>query len=305
MTVIEDVGTSVRSGPVDDSAPPRPRRPPVRLGAAQALQALAVLVIWGLVYLTVLSGFEHGHAQSQLYDKVRTQLALGEVPAGAPIEPGTPLGVLSIPALDLSNEVFVEGTRNEQLQDGPGHVYGSVLPGQQGISVLAGRSTTFGAPFRDAAKLPRGAAIEVTTSNGAFVYRVTGVRVKGSPIQAAPAAGAARLTLVTSLPRSGRLGSLRPAETVYVDAELSKGAVEPGAVGTLDAGVTYMSSSVDTATLAQLALALQLLCLVLAGCVWGWSRWSKAATWLVGGPAVIASLWVATSLFSLLLPGLV
>lgn len=304
MTVMTRPSTVVRVGPVDASPPPRRDREPVRLGIAQALQALALLVVWVFVYLTVLSGFEHGHAQRGLYQQVRTQLALGEAPTGAPIAPGTPLGVLSIPSLGLSNEVFVEGTRNEQLQDGPGHVYGSVLPGQQGISVLAGRSTTFGAPFHDVVKLRRGAPINVTTANGRFTYEVSGVRIKGDPLPAAPTGSSGRLTLVTSLPRSGLVGALRPSETVYVDATLAKGAVAPGAVGTVDPGVTYMSASVNTSTLAQLALALQLLCLALAGCAWGWKRWSKPATWLVGVPAVLASLWVASSLFSRLIPGL-
>lgn len=304
MTVVHSGGTVVRAGPVDDSAPPRRDREPVSLGVAQMLQVLALLVVWVFVYLGLLSGFEHGHAQRALYDEVRTQLALGEVPAGAPIAPGTPLGVLSIPGVGLRNEVFVEGTRNEQLQDGPGHVYGTVMPGQRGVSELAGRSTTFGAPFRDVYRLRPGAVVAVTTANGSFEYRVTGVRTKGDPVPAPPEGTAARLTLVTSLPRSGLLGALRPADTVYVDARLAKGAVAPGAVGTSDPDVTYMSTSLDTATLAQVAIALQLLGLVLAGCVWGWLRWSRAAVWLVGTPAVLASLWIASSLLSQCIPGL-
>lgn len=296
--------TMVHSGVVDASPPPRRGKEPTRLATAQGLQALALLIVWIFVYLGFLSGFEHGHHQSALYDDVRTQLALGELPTGAPIAPGTALGVLSIPSIGLDNEVFVEGTRNEQLQKGPGHVYGSVLPGQQGVSVLAGRSLTFGAPFRHIDDLKAGAIVRVITANGTFPYRVDGVRRKGDPIPPRPTGTAGRLTLVTSLRDSGPLGAVRPADTVYVDTSLPNGTVSPGAVGTIDPGVTYLSAHVDTATLAQLVLALQLLGLVLAACAWGWNRWSRIAVWIVGTPAVIASLWIASSLTSRLLPGL-
>lgn len=296
--------TMVHTGEVDGSPPPRADREPVVRGTAQGLQALALLIVWIFVYLGFLSGFEHGHHQRALYDDVRTQLALGEAPTGAPIEPGTALGVLSIPSIGLDSEVFVEGTRNEQLQKGPGHVYGSVLPGQQGVSVLAGRSLSFGGPFRHVDDLVAGEIIRVTTANGTFPYRVDGVRRKGDPVPARPTGTAGRLTLVTSLRGSGPLGALRPAETVYVDATLPKGAVAAGAVGTVDSGVTYSSAHVDTATLAQIVLALQLLGIVLAACAWGWGRWNRVAVWIVGTPAVLASLWIATSLASRLLPGL-
>lgn len=303
MTIVD--GTVVHTGEVDASPPPRRDREPTRLATAQGLQALALLIVWIFVYLGFLSGFEHGHHQSALYDEVRTQLALGEVSTGAPIEAGTALGVLSIPSIGLDNEVFVEGTRNEQLQKGPGHVYGTVLPGQQGVSMLAGRSLTFGAPFRDLDDLKAGAIIRVTTANGTFPYRVDAVRRKGDPVPPIPTGTAARLTLVTSLRHSGPLGAVRPADTVYVDATLPDGTVSPGAVGTVDPGVTYLSAHADRGTLAQLVLALQLFGIVLVGCAWGWSRWNRTTVWIVGTPAVLASLWVATSLTSRLLPGLV
>lgn len=297
-------GTVVHAGEVDGSPPPRRDREPARLATAQGLQALALLIVWIFAYLGFLSGFEHAHHQSALYDDVRTQLALGEAPTGAPIEPGTALGVVSIPSIGLDNEVFVEGTRNEQLQMGPGHVYGSVLPGQQGTSFLAGRSLTFGAPFRHVADLKKGSVVRVTTANGTFSYRVEGVRRQGDPAPAALPAGAGRLTLVTSHRDGGPLGAVRPSDTVYVDALVPQGAATAGAVGTVDPGATYLSAHVDTATLAQLVLSLQMFGVVVVACAWGWNRWNRVAVWIVGTPAVIASLWVATSLASRLLPGL-
>ncbi|MFI5428657.1 hypothetical protein [Aeromicrobium sp. UC242_57] len=54
-----------------------------------------------------------------------------------------------MPDLDISNLVVVEGTRNAELQDGVGHETGTVLPGQQGVSTVVGKSFTFGAPSRE------------------------------------------------------------------------------------------------------------------------------------------------------------
>ncbi len=297
--------TLLHSGHVDASPPPVGDALPSRFAVAQVLQVIAVTVAWLLIHLGLLSGFQHGHAQSALYDDLRTQLALGEAPAGAPIAVGAPIGLLSIAGADMDGEVFVEGTRNEQLQTGPGHVTGTVLPGQQGVSVLAGRSTTFGGPFSGLSDLDRGDRVVVTTVQGTFRYEVTGVRLKGDPIPAPPEPGQGRLTLMSSVPGPGLFGALRPANTVYVDAVLEKGAVAAGPVGQADPEVTYMSGRLDVPTLAQLALALQLLVLAIGIFAWGWNRWDRRVVWVAGVPVVLTALWLTTSLASRLLPGLI
>ena len=119
---------------VDASPPPAGRRrrsrPDRRLaGAAARCRCCSP---GSLLYLFVLSGLEQGHAQSALYERLRTELAEGTAPTGAPIAAGSPVALLSIP------DAGVDGPRSSsraagpaQLQDGPGHVLGSVLPGQQ------------------------------------------------------------------------------------------------------------------------------------------------------------------------------
>ena len=208
--------------------------------------------------------------------------------------------------IDVSRMVVVEGSRASQLQDGPGHVLSSVLPGQQGISVIAGRSLSFGAPFRRIAELRPGADITVTTGQGTFVYEVVGVRRKGDPVPGPVADGGSRLIL-TSAARGSGLGSLQASQQVYVDAELAEGAVPAGAVAAADteSDLHRMSTGTDVTTLALLALALQLLVLTLVGFAWAWSRWSRAAAWIAGGPCVLAALWLASSIGSRLLPGLI
>jgi len=296
--------TVLHGGPVDASPPAGRSQQKGRVDTSQVLLSASFLVTWVLVYLFLLSGFEQGHAQSALYDRLRTELAEGTAPSGAPIVPGDPVALLSAPQAGIDDLVVVEGSRPAQLQDGPGHVLGSVLPGQQGVSVVAGRSLSFGAPFADLAELRPGSDITVTTGQGVFVYDVIGVRAKGDPMPAAVAAGGSRLTLVTAA-RGDGAGGLQASRTVYVDAALAEGAATAGAVASVDSGAHLMSIATDTTTLALLALALQLLVLALVGFAWAWSRWSRGAAWVAGAPCVLAALWLASSIGSRLLPGLV
>lgn len=298
-TVAED-RTVLHTGPVDASPPPGGERVHLRFGVSHVLLATSLLLAWALLYLLVLSGLEQGHAQSQLYKELRTELALGTAPTGAPIADGAPVALLSIKDAGVDDLVVVEGSRPEQLQAGPGHVLGSVLPGQQGISVIAGKSLSFGGVFARITDLQPGEPISVTTGQGTFVYDVVGVRAKGDPVPSPPAAGSSRLTLMTA----GR-GGLQASETVYVDATLDDDAVPAGRTAAPDPGARAMSGGMDVPTLAMLALSLQLLLGALAGFAWAWAAWSRRAAWIAGVPCVLAALWLVSSIGSRLLPGLV
>jgi sortase A len=294
-----DGPTVLRIVEVDASPPPGGQRLQVRFGSSQILLATSFLLTWALVYLFVLSGFEQAHHQSSLYDAFRTELALGTAPTSAPLS-GSPVALLSIPDAGLKNEVVVEGVRPAELQRGPGHVPGSVLPGQEGISVVGGRSVSFGGPFARIGELRPGDPVLVTTGQGSFVYEVSGVRRDGDPVPAAPAAGSSRLTL-----RTAARGGLQASETVFVDAVLAEDAAPAGAPAPADPGARLMSLGADPATLALLALSLQVLVVALVGFAWAWVAWSRAAAWIAGAPCVLAALWLASSVGSRLLPGLV
>ena len=47
------------------------------------------------------------------------------------------------------------------------------------------------------------------------------------------------------------------------------------------------------------------LVLALVGFAWARARWSPAGAWIAGAPCVLAALWLASSIGSRLLPGLV
>ncbi|MCW2753552.1 MAG: peptidase sortase [Marmoricola sp.] len=297
--------TVVRTeAPIDGKPPARYPRAEVQLAVSRAMIVIALFAAWILVYLTVFSGFEQNHEQSRLYGRMRTELALGVAPTGAPIAAGAPVAVLSIPRLGLKNEVVVEGTATSQLQDGPGHLRGSVLPGQHGVSELLGRALSFGAPFGSLDTLRAGDPITVTTGQGTFTYLVSGARHQGDPVPAAPAANDGRLTLVSAV-GSGFLARLAPSETIYVDATLTGKAVGAGPVTDQIATEQPMSTHVTSGALAFLALNLQLLLIVLLATAWLRARWSSLGGWVVGTPMVLAALWAVSSLASQLLPNLV
>jgi sortase A len=50
---------------------------------------------------------------------------------------GTPVARLVIPVIGL-DEIVIEGVGDEELNAGPGHLPGSVLPGEQGNAVISG-----------------------------------------------------------------------------------------------------------------------------------------------------------------------
>lgn len=297
-------GTSVRTAPAEAGRPPSRRTfTDVQIAISRVLLVVALLGGWSLAYLTLLSGFEANHDQHALYSRLRTQLAEGTAPVGEPIATGAPVALLSIPRAGVRNLVVVEGTGTAELQKGPGHYRGSVLPGQHGTSLILGRALSFGGPFAHLDKLRLGDQITVTTAQGTFTYTVEGARRKGDPVPAAPADKDGRLTLVTAV-GSGAFSRLTPSTTVFVDATLTGKAVVGGPVGTTVGTEKPMSAHVGSGTLAFLALALQLLVLTLLATAWLQHRWSPLGSWIVGTPMVLAALWAVSSLASRLLPNL-
>jgi LPXTG-site transpeptidase (sortase) family protein len=61
---------------------------------------------------------------------------LDAVGIGGPWEIGSPIARLVIPAIAL-DEIVIEGVGDEELNAGPGHLPGSVLPGERGNAVIS------------------------------------------------------------------------------------------------------------------------------------------------------------------------
>jgi sortase A len=283
--------------------PDRPPLPDTSVATIWVLGGMAALAAWFLFYALVLSGLQENRSQTLLYAQLREQLALGTAPVQGSIPYGSPVALITVAGAGITNAVVVEGTTSAQLADGPGHLSDTPLPGEQGVSVIFGRSTTYGRPFNGIRGLGPHDTISVTTSLGVFTYRVTDVRYPGDPLPAPLPAGGARLVLVTSYASGWRSG-WAPDQTVLVDATLQGKAnptgATPSAVPTAALPMQGLS-----AALFPLVLWLQALVLVAVGVVWGRRRWGGWKTWLVGMPLLLAVLWGATESAMLLLPNLI
>ena len=142
---------------------------------------LTALVIFGVVVIEfILSPLFQQRAQHQLTSQFNAMVtkaatAIGQdgvspLPDTAP-DYGSAVAVITIPKLGLT-QVVVEGISSNFTQSGPGHVPGTVLPGQAGESTIVGRRTTFGAPFFNLGSLQTGDLIKVVTVEGPSTYKV-------------------------------------------------------------------------------------------------------------------------------------
>ena len=80
-----------------------------------------------------------------------------------------PVGRLSVPRLGI-DRIVLAGTSGQSLAFGPGHLFGSAMPGEAGNIVIAGHRDTH---FRFLKDLVIGDTIELQTAGGVtLVYRV-------------------------------------------------------------------------------------------------------------------------------------
>ncbi len=185
---------------------------PATQGKKQASQlpAYVALVILGVTLVEfVLSPLFQQRAQHQLTSQFNAMVtkaatAIGQstvspLPDTAP-DYGSAVAVVNIPKLGLT-QVVVEGISSNFTQAGPGHVPGTVLPGQAGEATIVGRRTTFGAPFFSIGSLKSGDVIKVITVEGPSVYKVVEAK------KATALTGANTLKLVTSTPPVLAFGS--------------------------------------------------------------------------------------------------
>ena len=285
------------------SGPPgRPRGRPVspallaRQAAGSTLLILAACALGFVVWLALFSRLHYDRAQHAAYDELRSELAQGTAPIGptrvvnpnvnnSPSELlplGTPVAVLSIPEIGL-HVVILEGTTGSVLENGPGHLRDTPMPGQVGISVIMGRRAAYGGPFSKLRSLVPGDVMTVITGQTVAQFKVLRLRGGGDPSPPPPAAGQSRMILVTA---DG--APFAPSGVVYVDADLiSKPQPAPPMVLSSNT-LAPSENALGTETQAWLPIVLwgQLLLLVTLAFSWLWSAWGRWQTWLVAVPVL-------------------
>lgn len=248
------------------------------IGHGLTLFALFVLAYLG--YLAGVSSLGHGRDQRGLADRFSSDLETGQAWIGGVIPEGEPVAMLEIPSLGV-REFVVEGTTSSILKRGAGHLRTSPLPGQRGNTVIAGRRTTYGGPFRHLDELRPGDRIVVTTGQGRATYRVIGTReVATDAPDVLDDTGNNRLTLVTSAPEF--IASRRLAAT----AELQGPTRPDPAPRPTDLRTEELGLNGDRSAALPLLLWAQALMIAAIGAAWLRRRWRRWPAYLVCAPVI-------------------
>ena len=283
MTVVVEY-TPADAPELPPTSPSRWNRAFVSRVAGIVLMTIAVAVGSFLAEVDLIGRFEQSHDQTLDYAYLRYELANSIAPVGSrdyngvQLTPGSPVAVLSIPAIGL-NEVVDEGTTTGVLERGPGHRRDTVMPGQLGTSVIMGRDAAYGGPFHYISQLQKDDTIYVTTGQGQARYRVLDVRHAGDHDPAPPTAKDGRLTLMTA---SGL--AFLPGDLVRVDSELIS-APQPNPGGNdIQIGANENPNAGDPGAWPQIVLWTQALLLASAGAFWARAHWGRPQAWLLGAP---------------------
>jgi sortase A len=116
--------------------------------------------------------------------------------SGREIRRGAAVARLVIPAIDL-DEIVMEGVGPLELNGGPGHFPGSVLPGGPGNAILSAHRDRH---FRRLGELAVGSRIRTETRNGTVEWVVTKRRIVSRDTPALFDEPEATLTLTTCWP---------------------------------------------------------------------------------------------------------
>jgi sortase A len=285
-------GGSGASGPTASprggrATPWRQRATIWRQVAAATTLILGVSLLSFTAYAMVFSRLHYDRVQYEDYASFRAELAQATAPTGPtqPADPkkllalGTPVAVLHIPEIGL-NAVALEGTSDAVLEDGPGHLRDTVLPGQAGLSEILGRRATYGGPFARIGSLTPGQVFTVTTGQGIARYRVLDVRLAGDP-DPPYSAGQGRLILATAAGPA-----FAPDGVLRVDANLISTPQQAPEMVVTFADLGADEQALGTSELAWIPLTLYGMCLVAAAAGVGWlsQRWGAWQAWIIGVP---------------------
>jgi sortase A len=273
--------------------PPAPSAGSIVGGLGIGVSLLALLVLGFAGFLYFLSGVQEARQQTTMYATLRGELGQATAPLNSP-QPGTPMAILSIPAIGLYNEVVVQGTSPENLELGPGHLRDTPLPGEAGVSVLYGRRATFGAPFGRVPRLTPGDEILVTTGQGVAKYQVKIVGDSRNRILVNPAPNQLMLLTADS--------DLIPSHYIEVDATLIS-TPETDARSTAVTPSEVALGNDPNALILCMAWGLALVIVSVAGTVAA-SRWAKWPAYMVVVPIALAVVWNLYANIAALLPNL-
>lgn len=259
-----------------------------------------------LLNFFVLSSLTFAADQVRLQNEFLVQTSAATAPTGERdfegtlLKDGAPVARLVIEKIGL-DVMVVEGTDSNTMRSGVGHRRDTVLPGQEGMTVLFGRAWSYGAPFGKIAHLKVGDAFTIYTGQGKAQYSVSGLRHAGDKGLSPVRAGTNQLVLTTA---QGEFFS--PTSVLRVDAELQGEAFETG-LRVAEWGKVPAESrelSIDTRFVWLLVLTLALLLVTQLGLIWFARKFGRAKAWLIFAPIFGLALVLCIDQATRLLPNL-
>lgn len=263
-------------------------RPVVRL-ARRLATVLFVLSIGSLVFGSVFAPLIHDRKSEMLEDRLASDLINGLAPVSNPIVTGTPVGLIEIPARDI-RALIIEGTRARELSKAAGHLVGSALPGQPGVSAVLGRSRNHGAEFANLDQVKVGDDIIVTTGQGLHTYEAIDITVRSPRDMAAFQGEGHMLILATVVNGSDRL-VVRASLTspVYPAGEAVDHRTSVEELGLTGEASSWSSLALWSLLAAMVALAYPLIL----------RQVGRRVAWMIVVPVmmwILVEVWMALSL---------
>jgi sortase A len=249
------------------------------------------LAFGSLMFNQLLGPLVHDRAATALEQRLSSDLLNGVAPVSYPIAVGVPIGLIEVPNHDV-RAVVVEGSKAEQLAQASGHLIGSALPGQPGVSAILGRSQTYGAEFKNLDQLIVGDEVVVTTGQGVHTYEVIDITVRSARDVAAFQGEGHMLILSTVVDSSDRL---------VVRATLTSPVFPAGQATDHQTSLDELGLAGDSSSWSDLALWMLIAALLAAGFPIIVNQVGRRVGWLVVAPIamwVALEIWTAISLMS-------
>ena len=250
-----------------------------------------MLAFGSLMFNQILGPLVHDRAATALEQRLASDLVNGVAPVSNPIALGVPIGLIEVPNRDV-RAVVIEGSKAEQLAQASGHLIGSALPGQPGVSAILGRSQTYGAEFKNLDQLIVGDEVVVTTGQGVHTYEVIDITVRSARDAAAFQGEGHMLILATVVNSSDRL---------VVRATLTSPVFPAGEATDHQTSLDELGLAGDSSSWSSLALWMLIAALLAAGFPIIVNQVGRRVGWLVVAPIamwVALEVWTAISLMS-------
>ena len=249
------------------------------------------LAFGSLMFNQFMGPLVHDRAETALEQRLSSDLLNGVAPVSYSIAVGTPIGLVEVPNRDV-RAVVVEGSKAEQLAQASGHLIGSALPGQPGVSAILGRSQTYGAEFKNLDQLKVGDEVIVTTGQGVHTYEVIDTTVRLARDTAAFQGEGHMLIMATVVDSSDRL---------VVRASLTSPVFPAGQAIDHQTTLDELGLTGDSSSWSDLAFWMLLAALLAAGFPIIVNQVGRRVGWLLVSPVamwVTFEVWTAISLMS-------